>query len=140
VGPKTATITIAITTFNIIITGITTKGITTKRITTKGIKSSGERRKEAGDLSTAFTGREECVQIAPENRGGRLTALLEGSSSALARAREVMNPTTISPSARAISLRIRIRNDSRTNGGCNFFEQAIEPAIGKASPFLMSRQ
>jgi hypothetical protein len=36
---------------------------------------------------------------------------------------------------------LELENDSRPNGWCkSFFEQAIEPAIGKASPFLMSRE
>jgi len=45
----------------------------------------------------------------------------------------------INPAACATTF--RIRNDSRTNGGCKpVFDQAIELAIGKPSPFLMSRE
>jgi hypothetical protein len=46
-------------------------------------------------------------------------------------AREVIDPSTIDPTVRATSF--RIRNDSRKNCGCKpVFEQAIEPAIGKS--------
>jgi hypothetical protein len=44
-------------------------------------------------------------------------------------AREVIDPSTIDPTVRATSF--RIRNDSRKNCGCKpVFEPAIEPAIG----------
>ncbi|HMD43497.1 MAG TPA: hypothetical protein VKH45_10505 [Candidatus Acidoferrum sp.] len=45
-------------------------------------------------------------------------------------AREAIDPSTINPTVRATSF--RIRNDSRKNCGCKpVFEQAIKPAIAK---------
>jgi hypothetical protein len=106
------------------------------------LKTSGDRLKGAGDLSTAFTEREDCVHRSRQEIVADVhRSFLKAVPPLWHAAREVINPATISRSARAISLRIRTRNDSRTNGGCkSFFEQAIEPAIGKASPFLMGRQ